>query len=349
MVRKLRRSIVIALAASTLLLAVGVLPAAAGPENNLVNKVNAARAANGKDPVQVYWDLTDDARRHARRMADKQNVYTNSNIGSVTSGWKSFAEVVGVGPSAGVLFNSFMNTHRSTILGSYNYIGVGATVDADGILWVDMIFMRHPGDLVDDPPDETTTTTTTTTDPPDTTTTKAPPSSTTTTSSSTTTKPPAGGSGGSGDGGEATTTPTTTLDSEAVSDDFPIAPTTTAIPTTTTTTTSTTTTLIAVAVAPDVPPQAGRGEQALGGPLPTGDTATGGIGASWIVAAFIALGGAGFALVARMDRQSGTATTRRLQPAMAAGFDPCMTCGLVFDRGKVHICPNCGSGVTANA
>ena len=339
MVKTLRRSIVVALTASTLLVAVGVLPAAAGPENNLVNKVNAARAANGKDPVEVYWDLTDDARRHARRMADQQKVYTNSNIGSVTSGWKSLAEVVGVGPSAGVLFNSFMNTHRSTILGSYNYIGVGAIVDADGILWVDMIFMRHPGDLVDDPPDETTTTTTTTTDPPDTTTTKAP-------SSSTTTKPPSGGSGGSGDGGEATTT-TTTLDSEAVSDDFPIAPTTTAIPTTTTT--STTTTLIAVAVAPDVPSQDGRGEQALGGPLPTGDAASGGIGASWIVAAFIALGGAGFALVARMDRQSGTATTRRLQPAMAAGFDPCMSCGLVFDRGKVHICPNCGSGATGNA
>ena len=71
---------------------------------------------------------------------------------------------------------------RSTILGSYNYIGVGAVTDSDGILWVSMIFMKGDEGLVDDPPSGTTSTTTssttTSTKPPGTTNPPSPTSST---------------------------------------------------------------------------------------------------------------------------------------------------------------------------
>ena len=144
-------------------MAIGVPPAAAGPEGNFVNKINAARKANGKEPVQVYWDLRDDARAHARRMMEQGKVYTNPNIGSVTKGWKALAEVVGVGPSVSSLWTALWSSRKGTILGPYNYVGVGVAKDEDGILWVSMIFMKGPDGLVEskDTPDPTTTTTTT--------------------------------------------------------------------------------------------------------------------------------------------------------------------------------------------
>ena len=64
------------------------------------------------------------------------------------------------------------------ILGNFNYVGVGAKTDDAGTIWMAIILMRGPDDLLD-PPD--TTTTTTTQPPPTTTTTTQPPGTTTTT------------------------------------------------------------------------------------------------------------------------------------------------------------------------
>ena len=192
MARVFRRTLTIGLATALLSMSLGIAPAMAGSESSFVNKVNSARSARGKAPMQVYWDLTDDARAHSKRMMDKGEIFHNPNLGSVTTGWKALGENVGVGPSVDLLFDAFMGSsaHRSNILGSYNYIGVGVKTDDAGLLWVTMIFMLGPDDLLDPPG---TTTTTTTTQPPSTTTTTQPPSTTTTTqppSTTTTTQPP---------------------------------------------------------------------------------------------------------------------------------------------------------------
>ena len=191
MPQAIRRALVVAVAAA--LAVTFAAPAFAGAESSMVKKVNSARSANGKDPVAVYWDLTDDARAHARRMADEGQV---SPITSVTSDWDLLAQIVGVGTSVGQLFDAFMASppHRSTILGNFNYIGVGIETDDNGHLWVAIIFMKGPDDLLD-PPDTTTTTTISTT----TSTTTEPPATTTTTT--TTTEPPS----------SATTTTTSTV------------------------------------------------------------------------------------------------------------------------------------------
>jgi hypothetical protein len=216
MARTFRRSTTVVLATALLSLGLGVAPAIAGAEGDFVKKINSARASNGKAPVQVYWDLTDDARRHSKKMMERGEIFHNSNLGSVTTGWKALGENVGVGPSVNLLFDAFMQSsaHRKNILGGYNYVGVGVAIESDSLMWVTMIFMLGPDDLLD-PPDTTTTTTTTTTQPPATTTTTTtrPPTATTTT----TTQPP------------ATTTTTTTRP--------PTATTTTQPPSTTTTTT----------------------------------------------------------------------------------------------------------------
>lgn len=186
MAGSLRRTATIAVATALVSVSLGVPPAFAGPEGSFVNKINNARAAAGKEPLRVYWDLTDDARKHSKEMAARQELFHNPDLGSVTTGWKALGENVGVGPSVNLLFDAFMGSsaHRANILGNFNYVGVGVTVDDNDVLWVTMVFMLGPDDLLDPPSTTTTTTTqppTTTTRPPSTTTTTRPPATTTTT------------------------------------------------------------------------------------------------------------------------------------------------------------------------
>jgi hypothetical protein len=111
-------------------------------------------------------------------MADRGELFHSSNLGSVTSGWERLGENVGVGPdNVSALHTAFMNSaaHRNNILGDFNYVGVGVTIDAAGFMWVTVIFMKAAAGLNGG---ETTTTTptpaTTTTAPPTTTTTQLP-------------------------------------------------------------------------------------------------------------------------------------------------------------------------------
>lgn len=216
------RRLLILASAAAVFVALFAVPAVAGSAGQFISKINASRSSAGLPPVESYWDLADDARRHSNSMAERGELYHSGNLGSVTSGWTGLGENVGVGLDVSSLHQAFMNSsgHRRNILGDYNYVGIGVTVDDDGFMWVTAIFMKAAGGL-NDPPDTTTTappTTTTTTTrppPPTTTTTTAPPTTTTTT-----TRPP-----------PPTTTTTT----------WTLGPTTTTTTTWTPTTTTTTT------------------------------------------------------------------------------------------------------------
>lgn len=170
-------------------LSIGILTPVAGAntsyENSFVAKINAERSARGMNSLVVYWDLVDDARAHSDRMMSEDRLYHNPGLGSVTTGWYALGENVGVGPTVDVLHQAFMDSsgHRANILGDYNYVGVGVSVESETKMWVTVVFMDGPDDLLD-PPETTTTTApaTTTTPPPTTTTTAAPaPTPTTTT------------------------------------------------------------------------------------------------------------------------------------------------------------------------
>ena len=210
-----------------------VAPAFAGPEGSLISKINAERTSRGKPALDVYWDLTDDARAQASRMRAEQRVFHHPNLASVTDDWFALAENVAVGGSIDGIMSAFMSSpgHKANILNSaFDYVGAGVKEDSNGILWVSVIFMDGPDDLLD-PPDTTTTTTTTITQPPATTTTTVPPSTTTTQppstttttmlppSSTTTTLPP------------STTTTTTTTQPPATTTTVPPGSTTTTVPT----------------------------------------------------------------------------------------------------------------------
>jgi hypothetical protein len=160
-------------------LAVGlvVAPAAAAPEDSFVSKINSERSSRGLAPLEVYWDLVDDAEAHSKAMKSEDELFHNPNLGSVTSGWSALAENVGVGADVDRLHEAFMDSdgHRKNILGDYNYVGVGVVTESDLKMWVTVVFMRGPDDLVS-PPSTTTTPTTTTTRPPSTSTSTTPPS-----------------------------------------------------------------------------------------------------------------------------------------------------------------------------
>ncbi|MCH7667721.1 MAG: CAP domain-containing protein [Acidobacteria bacterium] len=129
----------------------GLVPqAVAGPgEGSFVASMNAERAARGLAPLEVYWDLRDDARSQSVAMQAQDKLYHNGSLSSVTSGWIALGENVGVGPDFAAIQAAFMNSasHRKNILGDYNYLGVG-TVQADGKMWVTVVFMKGPLGLV---------------------------------------------------------------------------------------------------------------------------------------------------------------------------------------------------------
>ena len=159
--------------------------AASGDESSMVSLINAERTARGLNTLEVYWDLVDDARGWTGSMIGDGYISHNPNLASVTSGWSTLGENVGVGPNADRLHRAFMESpgHLANIVGNYNYIGIGADRSPDGNLYITVVFMLGPNGLVNPP---TTTTTTTTVAPPATTTTTTavtvpPPSTTTTT------------------------------------------------------------------------------------------------------------------------------------------------------------------------
>ncbi len=131
-------------------------PALAGPgESSFLAKMNAERSGRGLAPVEMYWDLVDDARAHSRRMADTNDLHHNPNLAAVTSGWITLGENVGVGPTVDSLHAAFMDSagHRANILGDFNYVGVGVVAESDTKLWVTVVFMKGPEGL-NAPPEE---------------------------------------------------------------------------------------------------------------------------------------------------------------------------------------------------
>lgn len=169
--RTTNRLLIIA-AITAVFVATLALPAMAGPAGEFISRINSSRSAAGLAPLSSHSDLADDARAHSNLMADRQELFHSNNLGSVTSGWDKLGENVGVNVDVSGMHSAFMNSsgHRGNILGDYNYVGVGVTVDESGFMWATIIFMKKGS----------TESTTTTTQPPSTTTTTQPPSTTTT-------------------------------------------------------------------------------------------------------------------------------------------------------------------------
>ncbi|HVF04375.1 MAG TPA: CAP domain-containing protein [Frankiaceae bacterium] len=142
MVRKLAALL---LAPALLLGLLGVTNAAAADSNAsaFVARANAARESRGLRPYVVRSDLIAVAARHSARMADKNSLYHNPNLGSEVDGWEIVGENVGTGGTVDAIHDAFMRSqkHRANILArDYTEIGVATVTDARGAIWVTQVF-----------------------------------------------------------------------------------------------------------------------------------------------------------------------------------------------------------------
>ncbi len=117
-------------------------------EQDQINRINAARAANGKGALKHIECLNTIAEEWTKAMIG--NLRHNPNISSQVGGqcagssnWTYIAENVGFGYSSESLFNAFMASsgHRANVLdGRSTRIGVGAYWSSNGQLWVTHVF-----------------------------------------------------------------------------------------------------------------------------------------------------------------------------------------------------------------
>lgn len=118
---------------------------AAGEASSFVAKANAERDARGLRPYAVKSDLNAVALRHSQRMASRNALYHNPNLGSEVGNWQVVGENVGNGGSVDSIHRAFMDSpsHRENILtNDYTEIGVGTVTDSRGILWVTQVFRK---------------------------------------------------------------------------------------------------------------------------------------------------------------------------------------------------------------
>lgn len=119
-------------------------------ERCLIRKVNSFRARHGRS--QLKWDrqLGYVGRVHARDMARSGSVYHDPELGDRVTHWSVLGQNTGSGPSCRSLFRGFMHseTHRSTMLGRWRFIGVGAYPSGE-LIYVQSIFewRRDPGNV----------------------------------------------------------------------------------------------------------------------------------------------------------------------------------------------------------
>jgi hypothetical protein len=176
-----------------------------GTEGQFVSLINSTRANNGLGALEVDGGLRSHARNHTADMIAHGDIFHSSSgelSAAAGSGWSRVGENVGRGQSPSSLHTAFMNSssHAANVLGDYNYVGVGTDTDADGALYVTVVFMKKgetapptteapppPDTTAPPPPDETPATTAPPSD--DDEETPAPPT-TTTSITTTTTLPP---------------------------------------------------------------------------------------------------------------------------------------------------------------
>jgi uncharacterized protein YkwD len=150
-------SIATALAALTAMFGLPQGPARAGggnswnnPERCFMKKINKARARHGLRKLRADHDLGYVAIRHARRMASKETMYEQGDLGSKVTNWKTLGQNTGMGGKCRSLFKAFMASapHQANILGDYKYFGLGAKW-RNNRLYVQQIFesKKDPGNI----------------------------------------------------------------------------------------------------------------------------------------------------------------------------------------------------------
>ncbi len=118
--------------------------------NDVLEETNNFRKSKGKSELEMKSELNAIAEQHSINMAkgkvafghagfDKRNAMAVSSVRSISS----FAENVAFGaPTAKEVVIMWKNSpgHRTNMLGSYKYIGIGVAKDKNGRLYYTQVF-----------------------------------------------------------------------------------------------------------------------------------------------------------------------------------------------------------------
>jgi uncharacterized protein YkwD len=120
------------------------------PEKCMMRKINRARARHGLRKLKWDPQLAYVARRHAGSIATARGVYHDYRVGEKVTNWRRLAQNTGRGMRCKPLFRAFMRSskHKSNILGTWYFMGVGAQ-RAGGRLYVQQLFESryNPGNI----------------------------------------------------------------------------------------------------------------------------------------------------------------------------------------------------------
>jgi hypothetical protein len=138
-----------------------VAPASAASADEVeacfVNAINADRAGQGANPVELDSQLVAYARDHSAAMLAAGGLFhsTPAQLSPVLpEGWTSWAENVGYAPDCSQLHQAFMGSpgHRANILNpGSTRVAVGVVLSS-GYVWATEVFYSHPDSLAGLPP-----------------------------------------------------------------------------------------------------------------------------------------------------------------------------------------------------
>lgn len=114
-------------------------------EAMLLDDHNRRRAESGLPPLVRNACLDQVARDWARQMASSGTMRHNPDLGAAIDrciAYTAAGENVGYGPDVAVLAARFWESpaHRANIVGSYQHVGIGIVVGADGTRWAAVEF-----------------------------------------------------------------------------------------------------------------------------------------------------------------------------------------------------------------
>lgn len=134
--------------AAGILIAVGVSAPAFANGGEIYPGTNSARASAGLGALRLNGSLNSVAQNWANQMAANQSMVHNPAVASqVPGGWQAVGENIGTGyPSGAATLDAWLESppHRTNIMGNYTDIGVGWTVDGNGVSWAVQVFARYP-------------------------------------------------------------------------------------------------------------------------------------------------------------------------------------------------------------
>lgn len=130
-----------------LLVAVVGLAACTPQQEELYDRINASRAEAGLPDLLPHLSAMDQAQAWAEHLAATGTLAHSPDPRGALSGTPGLvAENVGMGSSIAEVHETFLASpaHRNNILSStYNFVGVGHAVAADGTVFVVQVFAQY--------------------------------------------------------------------------------------------------------------------------------------------------------------------------------------------------------------